>query len=450
MELKYLNYFTQKINNKNFLKISIVFLIFIFLRTWLLPQTISFGWDQERDANAVERIVTLSGIPLIGPRVVGDNGFYLGPYFFYLLAPFYFLTSLHPSAINYFVVFVSVVFFIISLVCLKKVYNFKTAIIFLLIWALLPASIYQDKIAWNPVLIPLSFSVLILFLSKIQQKPKYFFILGLILGLIFHIHFQGLFYAVLALTFLIKKDLKSNLLLLWTILGFALTFIPLIIFDFRHQWLNFNLFISFFFSDAQSNKSLLSFIPVWTNFIGQITGIKNLIFSIVLWLFFVIYGFLNRKKIFQTPFLILFLITPVSFAIYGHRPSEYYFNYLLPIIVLIISILLSKINLPPPLLIFVVLVFFTKSFNNININYRSLYYKDNIVKQAKSILKNNQVFITYDTPLGENNGFDYLIKYYKINRSNNPTNAGVQFIIPKRNSLYTSGDISLFIPPSIN
>ena len=446
MELKYLNYYIQKFNYKNFLKIFIVLSLFLFLRIWLLPQTISFGWDQERDAQIVEKIVTFTGIPLIGPRVVGDNGFYLGPYFFYLLAPFYFLTSLHPYAINYFVIFVSITFFAISFLSLKKIYDFKTAITFLLIWAVLPAAIYQDKIAWNPVLIPLSFSIIILFLSKFQFKPKYYFILGLILGLIFHIHFQGLFYAVFALVYLIKRNSKSNLYFIWTIFGFILTFIPLIIFDIRHQWLNSHLFINFFFSSPQSSKSLFSFIPVWTNFIGQITGIYNLIFSVILWFLFVIYGFVNRKKIFQTPFLILFLITPIAFAIYGHRPSEYYFNYLLPIIILYFSLLLSKIKLPTPIFILIILVFIANSFNNININYHSLYYKDSIVKQAKHILEDKPVYVSYDTPLGENNGFDYLIKYYKINRSSDSTRAGVQFLIPHRVGLLTSGDISLFIP----
>lgn len=450
MELKYLNCFIQKINHKNYLKVFLVLIIFIFLRTWLLPQTISFGWDQERDAQAVEKIVTLSGIPLIGPRVVGDNGFYLGPYFFYFLAPFYFLTALHPYAIIYFVVFVSILFFLVSFLSLNKVYNFKTAIIFLLIWAVLPAAIYQDKIAWNPVLIPLSFSIIILFLSIFQYKPKYYFILGLVLGLIFHIHFQGIFYAVLALVFLIKKDLKSNINFIWTIFGFILTLFPLIIFDVRHQWLNSHLFFNFFFSSTQTSKSILSFIPVWTNFIGQITGIYNSLFSIILWFVFVIFGFINRKRKFQMPFLILFLITPVAFAIYGHRPSEYYFNYLLPIIVLYFSLVLSKIKLPTPIFIFIILVIFIKSFNNINVNYHSLYYKDNIVKQAKSVLKEYPVYITYDMPLGENNGFDYLIKYYKLNRSSDSTRAGVQFLIPKQDGLLTSGDISLFIPSQIN
>jgi hypothetical protein len=450
MELKYLNYFTQKFNNKNYLILFIVFLIFLFFRVWLLPQTISFGWDQERDAQIVEKIVKFTGIPLIGPRVVGDNGFYLGPYFFYLLAPFYFLTSLHPYAIIYFVVFISLLFFIISFLCLRKVYDFKTATIFLLIWALLPAAIYQDKIAWNPVLIPLSFSIIILFLLKFQFKSKYFLILGLVLGLIFHIHFQGLFYSVLALVYLIRKNPKSYINFIWTILGFILTFTPLVIFDIRHQWLNSHLFINFFFSTTQSSKSLFSFIPVWTNFIGQITGIYNLIFSIILWFILVIYGFINRKKIFQTSFLILFLITPFAFAIYGHRPSEYYFNYLLPIIVLNFSIFISKIKLPTPIVFIIILIFFIESFNKIGINYHSLFYKDDIVKQAKTILKDNPVYITYDTPLGENNGFDYLVKYYKLNRTSDSSRAGVQFLIPRRDGLLTSGDISLFIPSQIN
>ena len=187
-------------------QIILVFFVFIIFRSWLLPQTITFGWDQERDAQIVNKIISNFDIPLIGPRVVGDNGFFLGPYFFYLITPFYLLTNLHPYATVYFIIFFSIIYFFLTFRILQKIYNFKTALLFMLIWAVLPATINMDRIAWNPFLIPLAFSVLIIFLSKFRLNSVYFLILGLILGLIFHIHFQALFYAALAFIYLIKKN----------------------------------------------------------------------------------------------------------------------------------------------------------------------------------------------------------------------------------------------------
>lgn len=446
MTLKYSNYLLFINKNKKYLILLIIFFVFLLLRCWLLSKTIMFGWDQERDAQIAEKIISHSDIPLIGPRVVGEKGFFLGPYFFYLITPFYFLTNLHPYAIVYFVIFFSTIFYVISFYIFQKLYGFKVAMLFLAIWAVLPATINQDRIAWNPMLIPLAFSTLIFYLDKFQLRPRYFLILGLILGAIFHIHFQGLFYAILALVYLMKKYPRSLRYYLWIILGFSLTFTPLIIFDFRHQWLNLNLFTNFFFSSTHTSGSPISFLPVWSNFVDQLTGINNLVFSIIIWLILVIYGFINRRRAYFFTFTIVLFITPIAFAVYGQRPSEYYFNFLLPIIILYLSIFISKKKIPPYILLLIFSIFSLYSLKSIKINPTSLFYKNEIVKKAKDTLKETPVYISYDTPLGENNGFDYLINYYKINRSKDTSRPGVQFIIPKKDNLPSFGNISLFIP----
>lgn len=423
-----------------------VFISFLFLRTWLLSKTIPFAWDQERDANVISKIIHGQSLPLIGPRVVGDNGFYLGPYFFYLLLPFYALASLNPIAITYFVVFVSIVFFVITYLSFKEIFNQKIALTFLLIWGVLPLTVNIDRIAWNPLLIPLCFSVIILLLKNIKNVYSYYLLLGFILGITFHLHFQGIFYLIFTLAYLYKDNLKNIKKFPLVLLGFLLSFAPLLIFDLRHNFINSHLFVDFFFSPYSAPHSLLNFLPVWANFIGKFTGINNLIFAILIWLLLLIFSTLKRKSTFFFASAVIILITPIAFALYGQRPSEYYFSYLLPIIVLFISFAFSKINLSS--FVYMVIIFFACyiSFNQIKEDSLSLFYKNQIVKEAKTILKDQSVYISYDTPLGQNNGFDYLVSYYKINRSEDPTHPGVQFMIPKRESLPSAGNVSLFIP----
>jgi len=67
----------------------------LFLRLYKLDTRLPFGWEQERDAFFVRDILR-GKLTLIGPRVVGPGGFFLPPYFFYLLSPFYFLFKLNP------------------------------------------------------------------------------------------------------------------------------------------------------------------------------------------------------------------------------------------------------------------------------------------------------------------------------------------------------------------
>ena len=120
-----------------------------------------------------------SGDPsLIGPRVLGPQGFFLGPYFYYLLAPFYFLTGGHPQAIVYFLVVLNLVFFLAASLIIKKIWGEKTALIFLFLWTINPAAI--ETVAWNPALITLIFVLIWFTLSQ-----KSYFWLGLSLSLAF-------------------------------------------------------------------------------------------------------------------------------------------------------------------------------------------------------------------------------------------------------------------------
>lgn len=434
---------------KNNLLILLIFSSFFILRTWLISKTIPFGWDQQRDAQVISKIMKDHSLPLIGPRVVGDNGFFLGPYFFYLLLPFYFLTALNPIAIIYFVVFISLIFFITTYFSIKKIFNQKIALIYLFLWGVLPLTVNIDRITWNPILIPLSFSSLLLIIISIKNKAFNFILLGFILGLTFHFHFQGLFYVIFVMSYLLKSSFNNLKNYFLIILGFLLTFIPLLVFDLRHEFINSKIFINFFFSSNSIPHSLFSFLPVWINFIAKLTGINNLLFSIFVWFLLLIYGFINRKIPFFFASLILLLCTPVAFALYGQRPSEYYFVYLLPIIILFASSVLSKIKLNPYIYFIFILITTIFSFMQIKENSLSFFYKNEIVKKAKNILKDQSVYVTYNTPLGENNGFDYLVSYYQINRSEDSTRPGVQFIIPKKDFFLSVGNISLFIPENL-
>ena len=82
----------------------LIFGFFVFLRFYNLDKRVIFDWDQERDAWVIKQILSEKKLTLIGPRVLGPEGFFLGPFFTYLLAPFYLLTSLHPRAIIFFLI----------------------------------------------------------------------------------------------------------------------------------------------------------------------------------------------------------------------------------------------------------------------------------------------------------------------------------------------------------
>ena len=67
--------------------LGLIILAAAFLRLYRLDEFVTFLGDQGRDAIIIKRILTLEHFPAIGaPSSVGQV--YLGPFYYYLMAPF--------------------------------------------------------------------------------------------------------------------------------------------------------------------------------------------------------------------------------------------------------------------------------------------------------------------------------------------------------------------------
>ena len=89
----------------------VLFLTFIgglIIRTYRTDQILGFYYDQGRDALRVWDFWHEQDIMLIGPTT-GIAGIFRGPYYFYLIAPFYLLGGGNPVAPAYFLAFTSMV-----------------------------------------------------------------------------------------------------------------------------------------------------------------------------------------------------------------------------------------------------------------------------------------------------------------------------------------------------
>jgi len=449
------------------LLIGLVFALFAFFRFYNLDKRVGFDWDQEQFSTQIREIIVNHKLTLLGPRVVSDTGFFLGPYFTYFLIPFYLLTNLHPSALIYFLIFFNILFFTASFFIIKKLFRFQSAIFFLLLWSVNPLLIKYDAVPWWPLTIPLGVILTWFTLYKIYKSNtiKDWFILGAILGLFMNMHFQFIFiilfsgFFLLNLVFIEKKnkfDLKKILSFLLTFLVF---FTPLLLFDLRHNFLNIGLFTKFFLSkETVLNHDPNVWFIVFTNFLQSFIFIKSeliaKIFYFVL-LIIIIYLFKKRKKfykLFYLTTLFLWLIFPLFFILYGKRPSEYYFIFLFPFILIIIIdfILMSKKKY---VLYFLILIFFSlniqKTLFNLNVNKFGLYYKDSVVKKIKERVINKKFNISFDVPLGRNTGFRYLLDHYKIKQTGNWDDPLVEIRIPPKENDIKVEEIGIKIPKEL-
>src|SRR5690606_13305576 len=117
----------------------------------------------------------------------------------------------------------------------------------------------------------------------------------------------------------------------------------------------------------------------------------------------------------------------------GRRPSEYYFIYLYPFIFVAILDLLRyfKIQLVSVLLIGILVFLNLEPLkNSTDEEPFGLYYKDQAVKQILPFIEGKEYNVSFDMPLGTNNGYDYLLKVNAINPSGDPNDPLIQIRIP--------------------
>ena len=455
----------------NFLKkywfLIVIFILFAFFRFYNLDQRIIFDWDQEQFSYQASNILEKGNLTLIGPRVNNDRGFFLGPYFIYLLIPFYLIANLHPNALIIFIITYNIIFFSTSFWILNKIFKSKVALVFLSLWAINYQLLNFDTTAWNPILIPLGIMFVLFFLLNIYDnaKAKSYLLLGLTLGLFVNIHFQFLFIILFSLIFLLISFKKSKVFKIKYVLSLAasffITFLPLFIFDLRNNFLNSKLFLGFFLED---NPALVNDNNVWktvfVNFLKPFIYFEKVEY---MWLFLFIILFMtlylikkNRSflKNFYISFLIILIFTPIAFQFYGTRPTEYYFLYLAPFIIITIAdflILLNRKFLLVPLFVFLLALNNASLNKNLHFIPIGLFYKDKTIKILKNNIDETKKFnVTIDAPLGFHNGYKYLLDWYKIPQSGNFTDPLIQIKLPPEEvDIRVNDGIGLIIPKEV-
>ncbi len=250
---------------KNYWYVLIVVAVAVFLRLYRLEGFATFLSDQGRDAIIVKRIVTFQHFPAIGASSsVGQV--YLGPFYYYLIAPFLLLFNFNPVGLVFGVAFFSIIGIIFSYYVIKKEFNAIIAFFFLLLVTFSSVNIDASRFSWNPNLLPFfSFFTLYWFYRFSQtNKIRYAILLGAFFSFSIQLHYLAGFLIIpMLLYYLLSLRTVKHILqyLIHTVISltvFALFTSPLIIFDLRHNFLNIkNLIKLFTIQGVVSNASLV-------------------------------------------------------------------------------------------------------------------------------------------------------------------------------------------------
>ncbi|HEX7542858.1 MAG TPA: glycosyltransferase family 39 protein, partial [Patescibacteria group bacterium] len=329
-----------------------VLLIGVFLRFYKLTGFVTFLGDQGRDAIIVKRILTGEHFPAIGPPTsVGQV--YLGPFYYYFIAPWLLLSNFNPIGLAVGVAFFSSLYLFINYLIVKELFDKKIALISTILLSFSSVLIDFSRFSWNPNLLPLFTLLTVYFVIKSLKTNKwyYFALSGTFLSFSIQLHYLALFLIppigiLLMATFIKKikqsnnetmKQLKNYLLMFFSFFLFSM---PLIIFDLRHNFLNSKLFLALFKSSGTSFLTKInSFFDSFYYLNLYSFNIDLNRFFVYLLLLFLLLAFvtlIKRSSNLKT-FLLFFLLTMLGMSFYNGPKYPHYFGVLYPLYYVIIS-----------------------------------------------------------------------------------------------------------------
>lgn len=233
-----LNSLFKKIYTPWNLLILIILLLAFILRTYRIEALLDFHYDQGRDAKIIWDMWHNGKLFLIGPTT-GLDGIFLGPFYYYLIAPFYLIGGGNPVIPSLFLSFlVTLSLFILYLTGVEiggKITGFTA----LVIGTFSNHLIFSGRWLSNPTPILLT-SILIFFLMlKIIKSTKnyYWYLVYLLVGLSLQFELaSAVFYLPILLVFTVWQRKKLNIRLFIISSAFLIiTLLPQIIFNFKHD-----------------------------------------------------------------------------------------------------------------------------------------------------------------------------------------------------------------------
>lgn len=343
-----------KKNKVESLVILLVITLALALRLFRISEFMTYLGDEGRDMRIVRDLITEGNLPFIGAQTSVGN-MYLGPLYYYLIAPALFLSNLNPVGPSIFNAILGSLAVFLTWFITRKWFGRFAAIVSALLFALSPVAIIYSRSSWNPNPMPFFALLTIYSIYQVWQKKSLSWLLltGFAFASALQMHYLGLLLAptifILWVSAFIhyKKDAKFSIFIkysLFAALIFCLMMSPLLLFDIKHQWLNTKAFTNLIFG-GQGSLNSVALLPRMQNvfsliindlFLGRSTFTNPLIIVIpaLLSLWFIFTNF----KLSQVKILALWIaMAVIGLGFYKNEVYIHYLGFIFPAIYIIIG-----------------------------------------------------------------------------------------------------------------
>lgn len=358
--------------SKNWL-IILILIVGAFLRLYKIDGYMTFLGDEGRDSIIVRNLLVKADPILIGPGT-SVGGMYLGPLYYYFMAPFLFLANFSPvgPAIGVALLGIATIYLVYQ--AGSEWFSKSTGLISAALFAISPTVITLSHSSWNPNTMPFFALLSVYSIWKVWSKKEYIWLVVCAISFAFVLqsHYLGLLLTpVLFIYYFVTvkelrvtgRALKNSPLItrhfvtqsLVSLLVFLFLMSPLLAFDIRHDWMNSRALYKFLTVRDETVAitpwtALPKIYPIFEQINGSMLTAKNTVVSKILSLFllFSILIFGLRKKLFtfNSSFLILFIwlvFGLIGFGLYKQNVYDHYFGFLFPVPFLLIGATLQEI-----------------------------------------------------------------------------------------------------------
>jgi 4-amino-4-deoxy-L-arabinose transferase-like glycosyltransferase len=260
----------------------LILVVAFFLRFYKISELHFFTYDQARDDLIAERIIVDRKWTLLGPQS-SIGGVYLPPFYYYTIAfPLWFF-NFNPVGVDIYTASVGVVTVFLVFLVARLLFGKQAGIFAAALYATSPIIVELSRRAWNPNTLPF-FSLLTLFLGYQLWKTKetkYIILMSFAFGYTLSLHY-GAFCLLPAVSWLwfdyfLKK--RKFWPVFTSILIIFLFFLPLLIFEFRHNFILLKSLSDFFLQKgpyylSRSSPSFLeaAFASVYEIIVALLSG----------------------------------------------------------------------------------------------------------------------------------------------------------------------------------
>lgn len=432
---------------KEFIILGLIITGLFFLRIFNLQNLFYFTYDESVFAFIGRRMFVGNHIPLIGG--VTPFHVHLAPYFYWLSGVLLFISKFDPIIWGFFTAIFSILTGIIIYILVRDAFSKKAALYSLFIYSFSTYIIIFDRHYWGIFFNPFLSSLVLLCLLKItQKKEKYFLPLAMALAYGFHTDPSTSVLLVLSIFTIIyfRIQLKNNLYSTLAIAIFLLSFLPLILFDIRHNFENISGFKQYI-TEAHETSSFnigrfANSVIILPQFYARIivpTGINDLsneyaycqdysqsklssqpavlilLSTLILFYFFRLFKPTKKEQknlqIILLGFITIVVLGVLVYAGYLGRPFfDHYLTTLIPVFVIITAVVLDHIwiksKIVAGLILFLFLFINSSGFFRLT-NIYSLSRKNEAVRWAIENV-NSEFSLESVSKCFRYNGYRYL------------------------------------------